>query len=250
MASIQEYCTILGVAPGAGPLEVKRAFRSKIKQCHPDKSHANPTPTSERARLIIEAYNALRNGVPAEYFYGEYVKSAANSESPRGRGAASRPTRGTYRRANPGAAIFHEVFGADGGRMYQRLREAILRDPRNPELRKWATILGMDMGYGKAGPAPRAQKPPRPSLAHATEEDKETYEDAEYSLRQVVKRYNRQRAHRGRRQWAVEYVRDLNQVLILFRNVVNYHPTASAAALYRIKEIQELVVSVKATIPR
>ncbi len=56
---IDKYCKILGVKPGDSAEKVKAAFREKIKTYHPDKGG-----DIEKAKLILEAYEKLKDGVP------------------------------------------------------------------------------------------------------------------------------------------------------------------------------------------
>lgn len=60
MDDLDKYCSILGVQPGDSAEIVKEAFRLRIKEAHPDRNGGN----SEEARLLIEAYRVLKNGVP------------------------------------------------------------------------------------------------------------------------------------------------------------------------------------------
>lgn len=60
MLTFEDYCSILGVRAGDSAEIVKQAFRLRIKEVHPDKDTGN----SEKARLLIEAYRVLKDGVP------------------------------------------------------------------------------------------------------------------------------------------------------------------------------------------
>ncbi|MBW7857632.1 MAG: hypothetical protein H3C43_04910 [Leptonema sp. (in: Bacteria)] len=60
MPKLDDYCSILGVRAGDSAEIVKQAFRLRIKEVHPDTFTGN----SEKARLLIEAYRALKDGVP------------------------------------------------------------------------------------------------------------------------------------------------------------------------------------------
>lgn len=60
MDDIKKYCSILGVQAGDSAEIVKEAFRLRIKEVHPDRESGD----SEEARLLIEAYRELKNGVP------------------------------------------------------------------------------------------------------------------------------------------------------------------------------------------
>ena len=60
-SQIHEYCEILGVRAGTSADEVKQAFRKCIKSSHPD---ANESVDESKAQKLIEAYQALKKGVP------------------------------------------------------------------------------------------------------------------------------------------------------------------------------------------
>lgn len=51
---------VLGVAPGATPAELRRAFREAAKSAHPDR----PGGDAERFRQVVEAYRLLSEPVP------------------------------------------------------------------------------------------------------------------------------------------------------------------------------------------
>jgi len=52
-----DYYSVLGLAPGATPAEVKRAFRERAKNTHPDASRT--TDTTKEFLVIKEAYEIL-----------------------------------------------------------------------------------------------------------------------------------------------------------------------------------------------
>lgn len=60
----QEYYDLLGVNPAASPADIKSAYRSRIKQCHPDKFVGRGEEfrklAEERAKALNEAYEILK----------------------------------------------------------------------------------------------------------------------------------------------------------------------------------------------
>ncbi len=61
---IDDPYKVLGVSPGAGPEEIKRAYRKKVKEYHPDLHPNDPTAT-KKTNEINEAYDMLQN--PEKY---------------------------------------------------------------------------------------------------------------------------------------------------------------------------------------
>ena len=54
------YYDVLGVQPGVGEGDIKTAFRSMAKECHPDSCSDDPTAEA-RFKEIAEAYEALKD---------------------------------------------------------------------------------------------------------------------------------------------------------------------------------------------
>lgn len=55
---MKSYYAVLGVAEGAGPDELKRAYRRAARDSHPD-THPGDEAAAERFRLAAEAYHVL-----------------------------------------------------------------------------------------------------------------------------------------------------------------------------------------------
>ncbi|GHV82168.1 molecular chaperone DnaJ [Spirochaetia bacterium] len=77
---MQDYYSLLGVAPNAAPQDIKRAFREKAKQLHPDIA-GTVTPegidAAEAMRKLLLAYEALSNEERRYEYdraYGRFVR--------------------------------------------------------------------------------------------------------------------------------------------------------------------------------
>ena len=61
---IKDPYQVLGISPGAAPEEIKRAYRQKAKEYHPD-LHPNDPIAAQKMNEINEAYDMLQN--PEKY---------------------------------------------------------------------------------------------------------------------------------------------------------------------------------------
>lgn len=58
MAAKRDYYEVLGLSKGAGPEEIKKAYRQKAKQYHPDVNKDDPN-AAEKFKEVAEAYEIL-----------------------------------------------------------------------------------------------------------------------------------------------------------------------------------------------
>jgi curved DNA-binding protein CbpA len=58
---LHDYYDILDVSRTAGADEIRRSFRRKAKECHPDHNGHRTEWAQARTRLVIEAYHVLRD---------------------------------------------------------------------------------------------------------------------------------------------------------------------------------------------
>ena len=152
---IKEYFSVLGISPGVEPEQIKKAFRDKIKLCHPDRSVGE----EEKARKIIEAYNYFKEN-PDAAKTASVAAAEAVSENPyfdAGRAAGERIFKGVFRGRPGGSHRVSEDFPQSpprkkspspvqdkGEMMYERaemvLKETVRRYNRqmNRPRRSWA----------------------------------------------------------------------------------------------------------------
>lgn len=83
---IEDYYTILNISPSASIAEIKRAFRKKAKELHPDIPHnvryTGGKKSNEQALLqLIRAYEALLDAKRRAEFDFFYNKAAKKTES-------------------------------------------------------------------------------------------------------------------------------------------------------------------------
>lgn len=69
---------VLGVAPGASQEEIKKAYRLKTKECHPDLHPDDPT-AGERMSEVNTAYDMLQN--PEKYAEAQRREEAQRAYS-------------------------------------------------------------------------------------------------------------------------------------------------------------------------
>ena len=101
---------VLGVSQGASPDEIKKAYRKKAKECHPDLHPDDPT-AKQRMQEVNEAYDMLMN--PDKY---QSRQSAHQQGNPYGQGGYQQQY-GPY--GNPygaqgGWSPFDDIFGFGG----------------------------------------------------------------------------------------------------------------------------------------
>ncbi|XP_020858411.1 dnaJ homolog subfamily B member 2 isoform X2 [Phascolarctos cinereus] len=102
------YYEILDVPPSASPDDIKKAYRKKALQWHPDKNPDNKEFAEQKFKEIAEAYEVLSDKQKRDLYdrYGkDGLSGAAGSESPR---AGSGGFTFTFR--NP-EDVFREFFG-------------------------------------------------------------------------------------------------------------------------------------------
>lgn len=100
---VQDPYKVLGISPGASKEEIKKAYRKKTKECHPDIHPDDPAAEAKMAE-INEAYDMLMN--PKKY--------AKRQQQNRGYGQRSsqdQHSQGQYTGNNQGYGGWYSDFG-------------------------------------------------------------------------------------------------------------------------------------------
>ncbi|MBS0624880.1 MAG: molecular chaperone DnaJ [Verrucomicrobia bacterium] len=122
---MKDYYATLGVARDASPEEIKKAYRKKALECHPDRNAGDPNAEAN-FKLVSEAYEVLSDENRRRIYdqYGEEGLRGGSGGAPGGfpGGFASmeeamRTFMGAF---GQGGSIFDTFFGGGGGDPGQR----------------------------------------------------------------------------------------------------------------------------------
>ncbi len=110
---MQDFYTTLGVSREASPEEVKKAYRKKALECHPDRNPDNPK-AADAFKRVSEAYEVLSDESKRRIYdqYGEDGLRGAGMGGPGGGGGFSQ---GGFSSMEEALRTFMGAFGGGGG---------------------------------------------------------------------------------------------------------------------------------------
>lgn len=197
MIDIYQYCKILGVKPGDSAEVVKSAFREKIKECHPDKGG-----DLEKTRLLIEAYEKLKNGVPSIEEKKREEKNKINK------------------------VVFQEFLS----RIFAN----------DPHILNIINEVLNSYGLEEIDFPIKAKKYYKENQEYHSKKGLEEFERAEQYFHYSMQKFNSEK-NRPIRFRSLELIKNLSQVQIIYRSVMTKHPSFTLKCKKRLEQIQELM---------
>ncbi len=250
MEKFQQYCQILGVLPGDSAEQVKRSFRDLIKRYHPDS--AGKESDAAQAQLLIEAYLAFQGGVPQESYFrreaqpfpaedfvshAEKKKRAAywQKENVKSQAGMSYQLRGQ----EAGHRMFETLFGGEEPTFFHHLLARLAEGGDNGEE---LYILMEEIKKGK-------KKGKREKRGKETGEAQYSvnyhyFDRAEAILQEIVFQFDR-RSNRFQPSWARDFIRQLVQVQVLYRDLYRLTPNLTAKVRQRLRQVNELITEIR-----
>jgi molecular chaperone DnaJ len=100
----RDYYEVLGVPKGASAEEIKKAYRTKVKELHPDRNKDDPTAEA-KIKEVNEAHDVLKDA-DKKAAYDRFGHAAFEG----GMGAGARPGGGGFHGQGDFASAFSDVF--------------------------------------------------------------------------------------------------------------------------------------------
>ncbi len=228
-----EYYRLLGVPAGASPDQVKNAFRSRIKECHPDRVPGD----GEKARRLIEAYRSIQRGETGPVEQEPVHAGPRRPQQPDPGVRVHARSRSYAAGAEAGRRIYEAIFkkadlAGSVENFWDAVHRSVLEEGEDTE------VYGRDVPIREVQWENRFEGVTNPKA-------RETLERAEITLREVVRKYDRQQKSRSKRAWSKDYILGLTQVQVLFRDAMRRHPSLTGRCLSRLQQIHELISEIK-----
>lgn len=203
--NIEKYCHILGVKPGDSAEIVRSAFREKIKEYHPDRGGDN-----EKTKLILEAYNVLKHGVPK-------ISNKSNTHT--------------------NQAFNKEIFR-------DFLNRIFASDPHI--LRIINEVLNY-YGLEDIDVPIKTKRYYKQNDKIYNHEVWNEFESLEKTFHSAMEKFNSQKG-RPIKYRALDLIKNLSQLQILYRSFMVKHPSFTLKCKQRLEQIEELMTHAKMTL--
>lgn len=113
MSTKRDYYEILGIKKGASPDEIKKAYRKKARECHPDVNKNDPNAET-KMKEVNEAYEVLSDANKKANY--DRFGHSANANAPGGGGGGHHYGGGSYSDFSGfGGFDFGDIFDMFGG---------------------------------------------------------------------------------------------------------------------------------------